>query len=393
MMHVLGRLVIALLILAAGAGAGAGLIAIRSIAAQVEAEPRVVGVVRAHELETFVAKRRFAGRVVPRRSSDLAFELGGRITALRADDGDTVTQDQPLAQLDPEQLLNRKAELEGQKREVEAELTRAEAALERAEDLAPRGFTTEQQLDSARAARDAALARLRQIEAALRTVERDLENTILLAPFDGQIVRRFVDEGTVVQAGTPVMRLDESGTLEARIGVPIVFSRQIQVGGTYEISTGLLSAQGTVTAVVSDVNTQTRTLTVILEITDDPGFVARDLVRLTLTEEIRETGIWVPATALNESLRGLWAVFVVDTAAHPEPDLGVVVRKDVEIVHIEENRVYVRGALQSGDLVIASSVFRVVPGQTVRIDTTALDAPDGQDPRPVESTDQEAETL
>ncbi len=367
--HAVGRLGMAGVIIAVGLAMAVGLITVRTARGDAAPTPRTVAVTRVLELDTFVAERKFAGRIVPQQISDLSFELGGRITALRADDGDTVTRGQRLAELDPEQLENRKAELEGQKREVEAQLRRAEATFDRTQELVPRGFATQQELDNITAERDGARARLRQIEAALRSVEADLTDTVLLAPFAGQIVRRYVDEGTVVQPGTAVYRLNETGVLEARVGIPPTFRNKVSVGNSYRISVGRLSTDGFVMAIVSDVNTRTRTLTVILEIREDPGFVARDLVRLSLKEEIRETGLWVPATALNESLRGLWAVYVVDLEAGSGGERGTVRRKDVEIVHIEEDRVYVRGTLEDGDLVVASSAFRLVPGQIVKVVT------------------------
>ncbi|MGF1457055.1 MAG: efflux RND transporter periplasmic adaptor subunit [Alphaproteobacteria bacterium] len=370
-LHVMGRLGAGIVIFGIGTLMAIALIAIRTAQGDTEPAPRIVSTVQVEELDTFVAERKFAGRIVPQQISDLSFELGGRIIALGADDGDTVSRGQRLAALDSDQLENRKAELEGQKREVEADLRRAEATLARTRELAPKGFSTQQDLDNIQAERDGAAARLRQIEAALRGVETDLEDTVLLAPFAGQIVRRYVDEGTVVQPGTAVYRLNETGVLEARIGIPPTFRRKVRVGEAYKISVGPLSADGIVTAIVSDVNTRTRTLTVILEIRNDPGFVARDLVRLSLKEEIRETGIWVPATSLNESVRGLWAVYVVDIEADAAADRGVVRRKDVEIVHIEEDRVFVRGTLAQGDHVVASSAFRLVPGQVVRVASLA----------------------
>ncbi len=359
-----GRVLALVVIVGGGVLFGGTLLAVRTAQSEQQVEPLTVGVVQAEEQDTFIAQRKFAGRIVPRRTSDLSFELGGLVVALEADDGDAVQAEQALARLDTEQLQNRRNELAAQKVEVEAQLRRAQSTLQRTEELVARGFSTEQDLDNIRAERDGARARLSRIEASIAGVDTDLDNTILTAPFSGQIIRRYVDEGSVVQAGSPILRLNEFGVPEARIGIPTTFLNKVQVGETYQVTAGALSAEGVVTSIVSDVNTQTGTLTVILEIPDDPGFVARDLVRLSLQEEIRETGLWVPAGALNESLRGLWAVFVV------EPDdngIGTVVRKDVEIVQIEERRVYVRGTLEDGDLVVASSAFRLVPGQRVRI--------------------------
>jgi len=350
-----------------GLAAGAALVAARSDDPEEEAALRDVGVVVANETDSYVATRKFAGRLAPQQVSDLAFQLGGRVVMLDVDEGERVEAGQMLGRLDTDQLLNRRDELRAQRREASSSLQRAEATLERTRRLVDQEFATEQALDNILAERDGLQARIAQIDAALNGLEKDLEDSVVAAPFSGEIVRRYVDEGAIVQPGAPVYRLNESGVLEARIGVPTRFRNRIRIGEEYQLSAGALSTAGRVTSIVSDVNTQTSTLTVILEVRDDPGFVARDLVRLSLSETQRETGIWVPAQALNESLRGLWSVYVAVPVAVGDAGEARIERKDVEILHIEEDRVYVRGTLEHGDLVVRSSPFRFTPGQRVRI--------------------------
>jgi len=344
---------------------GSLLVATRSHEASVEAEPLPVAVTTARQTESFVVRRKFAGRITPGQVSDLGFPLGGRIVEMPVDEGTRVEKDAVLARLDTDQLVNRRAELRGQAQEIEANLKRAAATYGRTERLVETNAASRQALDDIAAERDGLRARRAQTRAALDAVETDLEDSVLRAPFAGEIVRRTVDVGAVVSAGEPVFRLNESGVLEARVGVPPTFRRRVEVGDRYTLSAGDLETTGVVSAVVADVNAATRTLMVVLEIEDDPGFVARDLVRLTLAEEVRETGIWTPAAALNESVRGLWSVYV----AEPEGsgDIARIVRKDVELIHAEEDAVYVRGTLEDGDLVVRSSPFRFAPGQRVRI--------------------------
>ena len=101
-----------------------------------------------------------------------------------------------------------------------------------------------------------------------------------------------------------------------------------------------------------------------LEILEDPGFIPGGLVRLELEEERRATGAWAPALSLTESLRGLWSVYVV---ANVEQNIGEIVRKDVEVIHIGNDSVFIRGTIEDGDRVVSSAPFRFVPGQQVSI--------------------------
>lgn len=375
LMGVLTRFTALTAMLAAAFVFGSVLVTVRSQERVLDEIPRVVSVEEAVLQDTYVATRKFAGRIVAGQVSDVAFELPGEIVEIAVTEGDRVEKGAMLARQDEVQLNNRKDELVARRSEISAQLKRAENDLRRTSDLAGKGFSTEQALDQARADRDGLRAQLRQTDAAIATVEEDLADSVLAAPFAGEVVRRYVDEGTIVQAGQAVIRINETGVLEAQIGVPTTFRRRIQVGDAYELSSGDLVAEGVVTGLVSDVNTGTRTLLVILEIPKDPGFVPRDLVRLSLREEIRERGIWTPAQALNESIRGLWSVYIVEPDAETD-GYGVIRRKDVEIIHIEESRIFVRGTLEPGDLMVAAGAFRFVPGQRVQYVATAMDDAD-----------------
>ena len=67
-------------------------------------------------------------------------------------------------------------------------------------------------------------------------------------------------------------------------------------------------------------------------------------------------------------MRGLWSVYVVVG----EGENTRIARKDVEIIHIGNERMFVRGALEDGDRVVAAAPFRFVPGQNVEV-TEVLD--------------------
>jgi hypothetical protein len=66
-------------------------------------------------------------------------------------------------------------------------------------------------------------------------------------------------------------------------------------------------------------------------------------------------------TSLSESERGLWSVYVLGVD-------DIVERRLVEVLHTEAKRVYVRGTLRDGDLVVSTGVQRIVPGQSVVAD-------------------------
>jgi hypothetical protein len=56
----------------------------------------------------------------------------------------------------------------------------------------------------------------------------------------------------------------------------------------------------------------------------------------------------------------------LDPAAETE-GLYRASRREVQVLYSETERVYVRGAISDGDMVVASGLHRVVPGQIVRL--------------------------
>ena len=63
-------------------------------------------------------------------------------------------------------------------------------------------------------------------------------------------------------------------------------------------------------------------------------------------------------------MRGLWAVYVADAA---DGETAVLERRELEVLHQEADRVFVRGTLADGERVVVGGRHRLVPGQRVRV--------------------------
>jgi multidrug efflux pump subunit AcrA (membrane-fusion protein) len=112
-----------------------------------------------------------------------------------------------------------------------------------------------------------------------------------------------------------------------------------------------------------DPATRTRTVTLRLDESASKRVVHGEVVRLLLDESVAQPGYWLPLTALAQGSRGLWTTLV---AMPDSANEFVVERRDVEVLHTESDRVFVRGTLDAGDLVIDGGTHRIVPGQSVR---------------------------
>ena len=214
----------------------------------------------------------------------------------------------------------------------------------------------------------AARANVREARAQVRYYETQLKNTNIRAPFAGIVATRQIDEGTVVEAGQPVIHLIENTAPEARIGMPTSITERLQVGSSQTVQMGSQTYDATVSSINPEVDPNTRTQTVVLTL--DPSAIRQinpgQTVRVDLTETIPTEGYWLPTKSLSQGIRGLWTCYVLTPSDDTKPEVYEVQQQSVEILHQQSDRVLVRGTLQAGDRVVANGIHRLVPGQKVR---------------------------
>jgi len=204
--------------------------------------------------------------------ANVGFKISGRVTELAVDEGDHVQKGQVLARLDDAELaskvaegraalkesLSRLAELrsgsrpqeieqaKANVRSQEAETIRLKKDYERAEWLYKNGAISTAQFDAAKSAFetraaveassretlslvregprkediDAAEHRVEEARASLRTSEDKLEDAVIAAQTPGVILRKDVEVGEVVAAGTPVFTIGDLSSPWIKVYVP-----------------------------------------------------------------------------------------------------------------------------------------------------------------------------
>ena len=311
----------------------------------------------------------YPGIVSARRESALGFERGGRIDAISVDVGDRVSEGQLLARLDMRALDAQIAAADAQTAEAAAQTALAAETEDRQAQLLERGHISQQRYDEVRTSTRAAQARQNAAAAAADAlrVQRDL--SIVTAPFDGVVTARHADEGAIAQPGQPVLDIVESEALEIRVGLPQAIAAGLQAGEAHRFMLEGQPLDAVFRTSTGVIDRQTRTVTALFDLDNAAGAAAGQVVRLAVATPIGTDGFWVPTSALAEGRRGLWSVYVLrpdDTGSH------ILERRAVETVRIEAGRVFVRGAVEDGELLLASGIQRITPGQ--RVTPAAIEA-------------------
>ncbi len=311
----------------------------------------------------YAVQRTFVGRLEPARETSVAFESAGLVTAVLKDEGDRVATGDVIARLGTRKLTAQRDELQAQVRELEARKTLAELTLNRQARLTKRGWTAEQRLDEARATQAEVTAAIERVEARLAAVEIDLAKSEITAPFAGLVSARLVDDGAVVSPGAPVVTILEDARRWARIGLPPRVAAGLRADGLYTVQTPQGLRQARLLTQRPDLETGTRTVTVLFDVQGAEATPFGELVSLVHETRIDDPGAWLPLTALTQGVRGLWSVMTVIDEGGP----ARVQAESVEVLHVADGRAFVRGTLRDGARVLRNGTHRVVSGQHVAL--------------------------
>jgi RND family efflux transporter MFP subunit len=333
---------------------------------------------------------RSQGTVVPRSVTDLVPEVAGKVTYVSPSlvSGGFFIKGEVLLKIEPidfELALVRaesevaQAKLRLEQEKAEAEVAASEwAELGGGEEASPLVLRIPQVAQA-----EAALA---AAEANLRQARRNLEKTILSAPFDGRVQEENVDIGQYVSPGVRVARLYSVAVAEVRLPLPsddlayvnlplnyqvieldkfkgpVVILSTVWAGKKYEWRGRIVRTDG-------QIDTSTRMLYAIAEV-KDPYHQSSDPNHPPLT-----VGMFVEAEILGNRIDN---AFVLPRAAIREEDTVYVIDDEnqlhfrkVDIFKREKERVIVRGGIENGESICISPLETVVEGMQVKISEAA----------------------
>jgi multidrug resistance efflux pump len=357
---------------------------------------------------------RVTGDILPLMQVDLFPKVSGYLERIDIHLGDSLRQGQVIAQIDRTDFLQKVREIEAkvahakaQLREIETgtraeELRQAEEAVRQAQsrfenaklqheriealykreviskkerDVADMEFTvaeaqlasSQQQLKLLREGarqevRDATQAKLKEMEAILEQERTRLQNTLIVAPFRGEISRKYVDAGALVSSSTPLVNLVHIETLKVIANVLEKDIPLLRTGMKAKIRVESYPErifEGRVEKINSALDLSTRTLQAEIYIPNSDRYLKPGMfssVEVILLEKPRT--LLIPREAILEAGRER-SVFVVEGKQ--------AVRKSITIGYEQNHMVEVLNGLNEGDQVVIKGQQSIKEGSTIRI--------------------------
>jgi len=354
------------------------------------------------------------GDIMPLMQVDLFPKVSGYLERIDVHIGDIVKRGQVIAQIDQADFLHKVREIEAKVAQAKAQLTevetgtraeelrQAEEAVRQAQsrfgnaklqhervealykreviskkerDVADMDYTvaeaqlaaSQQQLkllrDGARQeVRDATQAKLREMEAILEQERNHLKDTKIVAPFQGEISRKYVDAGALVSSSTPLVNLVHTETLKIVANVVEKDVPLLKPGMKAKIRSESYPGrvfEGRMEKINATVDLSTRTLQAEIWIPNPdhslkPGMFSN--VEVVLLE--KPQALVIPREAILEAGSEM-SVFLVEGKQ--------AVRRPIAIGYEQDRMVEVLKGLNEGDQVVIKGQQLIKEGSTIRI--------------------------
>ncbi|RLA35038.1 MAG: hypothetical protein DRR11_01300 [Gammaproteobacteria bacterium] len=280
---------------------------------------------------------RNSGRISHKNEMHLSFKTGGLIEQINVEEGDEVKAGRILATLDLE-------EIQAQQERAASNYEKAAADLERFSKLYDDALVSLQVKQNAQTASDSAAAELQ-----IANFNKKL--SVIHAPADGRILKRYAESHELVQPGQAVFLLASSkqGSV-VRVGLIDKDIVKVSVGDPASIILDAYPGRdftGSVSEVALSTDSAAGTFEVEILI-DDQGFSFRSglIARTEITPIATDLQYYIPVESVFKADNGIATVFVLDE------EQGTVHEVSVEVVEFLLNEVAVQGSLKASDKVI-----------------------------------------
>ena len=294
----------------------------------------------------FAAFLQFQGNVDNRQVVTLTAKVPAPVTRIYVQEGQTVAPGQILLEQEAEVLRKNIAE-------VRTRLELARTLYEKQKKLYEEGIGSEVQYLTAKNNKES-------LEATLATLEEQLRNTQIRAPFAGKVDAVQVRVGELLAPGVPALRLVSPGQWEVKAEIPESYLYLAQPGKKVEICVPdlNLSFSAPIAAVSENISPLSRTFTVTVR---EIPLAYRTQLRPNLIAYVRLPEKEIPQALVVPTE----AVQFQDTVAYVYvAQRGIAHRRKVRVIATRGAEIAIEG-VQPGDTVITTGASLLGEGQAV----------------------------
>ncbi len=318
---------------------------------------RPVKVVKAGS--SLLMNKSFPGQAEAVEYSYVNFRVGGMLIQLNVEEGQNVKAGQVIAAIDPR-------DYNLQVSSTKASYSQAQSQVERYKNLYSRNAISKQEYEISQ-------AQYENAKAAYNKALNDLKDTRLIAPFSGNIEKKYVENHQEVRAGDRIVKLINPKNLQFRVTIPennikylrdsIQYSIELDInkGVFYNakikdiISSSVEGAGIPILLTINDPNFDTSKIQIM------PGYTCN--VKIETTGSGKSQTISIPLSAVyldpKSQQKSVWIVDEVNSTVHLKPvEAGELSGSD---------QIIIQSGLTPDDVVVTAGVTMLKENEKVKI--------------------------
>jgi RND family efflux transporter MFP subunit len=285
-------------------------------------------------------------------------------------EGDAIRQGTVLVRIRAAEYRDKVHQASSQAEAADAAAQRAKLDFDRATRLYESQSITKPDFDAAKAQYDATQAELRAARAGTNEAQVALGDTSLLAPFNGDIVKKNVELGAFVGPGSPVLAIANTNTVKIVIGVPDTMVRSLKLGEPVDVNVDALPNQtfhARISRMASAADPTTRNFEVEVAIPNREHLLKAGMigsVQFANSGDVRqEASLLIPISSIVQAPNGKYGIFLVS----PSSDGEIARLRTVEVGAVNGTDITVVSGLATGDRIVTDGANLLKDGQRVEV--------------------------
>ncbi|MDO6428686.1 efflux RND transporter periplasmic adaptor subunit [Thalassotalea sp. 1_MG-2023] len=314
--------------------------------------------------------RTLSGIIAPVETATLSFEVAGKLEDVPVNLGDTVQKGQRLAQLNQRSFSLSVQSANANLQQIQANFSEAKSTYNRFKQLIKQELVSQSDFDNAKAAFESTKSAVAVAQAQVDIANKNQQDSILLAPYDGVITNRLIEPSQQVTPGQPIFEIEGEHGLEVHVMVPETLIRELTKNTELNVTFPVLN-QVVMKGHITEIGTRAQSanafpLTVMLNDNHDAlraGMTAEVSFTYKNSEQSGYSGpaIRIPATAIGADLEQKSYVFVYNKTSK------TLNKRYVHAENVINNEIILSKGLKNGEIIATAGIAFLRDGQQVTL--------------------------
>jgi RND family efflux transporter MFP subunit len=291
-----------------------------------------------------------SGNIDGNKTVKLGFLVAGKVNFIAINEGEAIGAGKLLASVDPESYAIAKDMADAATEQVQDEYNRLKEMYDK-KSISESDFVK-------------ISCGLKQAKAQQRLHTKNLNDTKLVSPINGILLKKLTEEGEIIGVGIPFFIISDIQTVKVNASVPESDLNQIKIGANARVYISALDSTftGKITEIGSVAESTTRSFTVKIELKNPkllirPGMTAEIKFASTKKSEI----IVVPANSILHDIDNSSFVYITDVQGNK------AIKRKVAVGQISGDNIEIVSGIETGEKLIIGGQNKISNGSLITL--------------------------